>query len=376
MNFNIKAQIQKIPHSVKLAVLAVILAKILVLTIGYAVTLLNSGASPPLTIVMSMFNHWDASHYEAIAKNWYVNTGDAANFIVFFPLYPILIRLFTVDFNYINFSALIVSNVCSLVAFLYLYKIAKLEFNDGVALKAVLFLSVFPTAYFLSAPYTEGLFFALVIASIYYARLGKWQFAGLISLFAALTRIAGLLLLPVLLVEYLHQKGWKPRKTDLSILWIFLALAGFLIYLGINYQVTGSPFTFLTMEVTHWYNRIDPWAGLNAAYGWARNASYPGDITVGLAPLVFAVFGLLMVGVGVWRRLRPVYTAYMFLSWALAVSTSWWISVPRYVMAMFPIFMLFGLLTERKAINITIVLVSGALLCYFTVFFALGWWAF
>ena len=376
MNTNIKSLIQKIPQSVKLALLVVILAKILVLAIGYFVTYLNSGPAPPLTILMNMFNHWDAPHYEAIAKNWYVNTGDAANFIVFFPLYPVLIRLFTFDFNYINLSALIVSNVCSLIAFLYLYKIAKLEFNDSVAIKAVLFLSVFPTAYFLSAPYTEGLFFALVIASIYYARLGKWQFAGLISLLASLTRIAGLLLLPVLLVEYFHQKGWKPRKTDLNILWIFLALAGFLIYLGINYQVTRNPFTFMTIEATHWYNRIDPRAGLTAAYSWARTASYPENITIGLAPLVFAFFGLLMVGVSVWRRLRPVYIVYMFFSWGLAVSTSWWISVPRYVMAMFPMFILLGALTRKKAVNVAIALASGALLFYFTVFFALGWWAF
>jgi len=376
VNVNIKTLIQKIPYSVKLAVLIVVLAKILVLTIGYVVTFLNSGPAPPLTIVMNMFNHWDAPHYVAIAKNGYVNTGDAANFIVFFPLYPILIRLFTVDFSYINLSALIVSNVCSLVAFSYLYKIAKLEFNDSVAMKAVLFLSVFPTAYFLSAPYTEGLFLALVIASIYYARLGKWQFAGLISLFAALTRIEGLVLLPALLVEYFHQKGWKPRKTDLNILWIFLTLAGSLIYLNINYQITGNPFTFISKQATHWDVKFGPWTGLTTAYSWARTASYPSNITIGLAPLVFAVFGLLMVGVSVWRRLRPVYIAYMFFAWALAVSTSWWISVPRYVMAMFPMFMLFGLLTNRKAVNIAIVIVSGAMLCYFTVFFALGWWAF
>ena len=160
MNLNIKALIKKTPRSVKFAVLIVILAKILVLTIGYAVAYINSGPAPPLTILMSMFYHWDAPHYVAIAKNGYVNTGDAANFIVFFPLYPVLIRLFTFDFNYINLSALIISNVCSLIAFFYLYKIAKLEFNDSVALKAVLLLSVFPTAYFLSVPYTEGLFFA------------------------------------------------------------------------------------------------------------------------------------------------------------------------------------------------------------------------
>ena len=90
MNLNIKALIQKIPRSVKLAVLIVVLAKILVFTIGYAVAFLTSGPAPPLTIIMNMFNHWDAPHYVAIAKNWYVNTGDAANFIVFFPLYPIL----------------------------------------------------------------------------------------------------------------------------------------------------------------------------------------------------------------------------------------------------------------------------------------------
>lgn len=376
MNFNIKTQIQKIPRTIKLAILIVILAKILVLGIGYVVTYINSGPATPLSIVMDMFNKWDTPHYIDIAKNWYVNTGDQANFIVFFPLYPILIRLFTYDFSYATLSALIISNFCSLIAFFYLYKLTKLEFNDSVALKAVLFLSVFPTAYFLSAPYTEGLFFALVIASIYYARIGKWQLAGLISLFAALTRLAGLLLFIVLFIEYFHQKGWKPRKIDLRILWIFLALAGFLIYLGINYQVTGSPFTFLRVEATHWFNRIDPKNGLTTAYGWAKNASYPDNITIGIAPLAFAVFGLLMIGVSLWRRLRPVYIVYMFLSWALAVSTSWWISVPRYIMAMFPMFILLGLLTKRKAVNIAIAITSTALLCYFTVFFARGWWAF
>jgi hypothetical protein len=376
VNLNIKTLIQKIPHQVKIAILIVILAKILVLAIGYVVTYLNTGPAPPLSIVMYMFDKWDTPHYVDIAKNWYINTGDQANFIVFFPFYPILIRLFTLDFDYADLSALIISNVCSLIAFVYLYKLTKFEFNEGVAVKAVLFLSVFPIAYFLSAPYTEGLFFALVIASVYYARIGKWQFSGLISLLASLTRVAGLLLLPVLLIEYFHQKGWKPRKIDLCILWIFLSLAGFLIYLGINYQITGNPLTFLTVEATHWYNRLDPKTGLTTAYGWARNASYPDNISIGIAPLAFAFFGLLMVGVSIWRRLRPVYTVYIFLSWALAVSTSWWISVPRYIMAMFPMFILFGLITKRKAVSIAIALISTTLLCYFTIFFARGWWAF
>jgi len=376
VNLNFKSRLQNIPNSAKLAAFIVILAKILVLTIGYAVTYLNNGPAPPLYILTNMFFHWDAPHYVAIAKNGYVNTGDAANFIVFFPLYPALIRVFTLNFNYASLTALIISNVSSLVAFAYLYKLAKLEFNESVALKAVLFLSVFPTAYFLSVPYTEGLFFALAIGCIYYARRSNWQLAGLISLFAGLTRIEGLILLPALLVEYLHQKGWKPRKIDLNILWTLSSLGGFLIYLDINNQVTGNPFTFLTVEAAHWNNRLDPKAGLLAAYSWATTAKYPDNITAGLAPLLFAIFGLMILGISVWQRMRPVYITYMFFCWGLAVSTSWWISVPRYVMGMFPMFMLFGLLSNRRAVNIAIVVLSGALLCFFTVFFALDLWAF
>jgi Gpi18-like mannosyltransferase len=372
----IRNLVQKIPQSVRLAILIVILAKILIFSVGYAETYVNSGPASPLTIVTNMFYRWDASNYVSIAKNWYVNTGNSALFIVFFPLYPILIRLFTVDFNYINLTALIVSNGCSLVAFFYLYKLAKLEFSESVALKAVLFLSVFPVAYFLSVPYSEGLFFALVIASIYYARLGKWNSAGVASLFAALTRLEGLLLLPVLLVEYLHQKKWKLRKVNFNVFWALSSLAGFLIYLNINNQITGNPFTFIAVESTHWFTRFDPWSGLIAAYYWATNKPYPDNITIGIAPIVFAAFGLSMLIISVWKRFRPAYIIYMFLSWGLAVSTSWWISVPRYIMAMFPMFMTLSLLSNRKSINIIIAVTSAALLCFFTILFSRGWWAF
>jgi hypothetical protein len=366
---------RRIPYSLRVAILIVILAKILVFSLGYAATYMHEGPAPPLTIVMKEFNKWDAPHYIDLAKNWYVNTGDPANFIVFFPLYPVLIRLATVDFSYISLSALAVSNVCSIIAFIYLFKLAKLDFDDGVAKKAVLFLSVFPTAYFLSAPYTEGLFFALAIASLYYARLGKWPLAGFLGFFAALTRIAGLLLLPTLLVECLHQRGWKWRKTNASILWIGLALLGFLIYLNINNQVTGNPFTFMTVEREHWFNRIDPVEGMKQAL-YAAGKSFPENITLGITPLVFTVFGALPVIWGFLHRLRPSYTVYMLFTWLLAVSTSFWISVPRYVMSMFPMFIIFGLLTRKRAVGIAVTVVFLAALCFFTVLFALGGWAF
>ena len=69
---NVKALIQKIPNSVKLAIIIVLVAKLLVLSIGYITAYLNNGGAP-LAVVMDMFNRWDAPHYVDIAKNWYVS---------------------------------------------------------------------------------------------------------------------------------------------------------------------------------------------------------------------------------------------------------------------------------------------------------------
>lgn len=385
----VAALFEKIPHSLKIALIIVLLAKLLVFFVGYATTYLNTtiylheNPGSPLTIVMNEFTRWDAPHYLDIAKNWYVSNpnADAYNFIVFFPLYPILIRLTTFYFDYAALSALIVSNVCSIIAFIYLGKLTKLDFSDSIAQKAVLFLSIFPTAYFLSAPYTEGLFFALVIASLYYSRLAKWPIAGILSLFAALTRMAGLLMLPTLLIEYLYQKGWRPRKIDPhqidpQILWTGLSPVGFLIYLGINVQVTGNAFTFLKIEADHWFNTLDPIQGFKQAVGWTTSAAFPDFLTIGLLPIVFAVFGLVMVIVAYACKLRPSYVVYMLFTWMLAVSTSWWISVPRYVMAMFPMLILFGLFGRRKSVTIVVTIGSAALMCFFTMLFALHLWAF
>ncbi|MBN1244589.1 hypothetical protein JXA31_03250 [Candidatus Bathyarchaeota archaeon] len=325
---------------------------------------------------MGQFSKWDSPHYMFIAQNGYVNEGDPANFIVFFPLYPLLVRLITFDFAYINLSGLIISNVCSILFVIYLFKLAKLDYSDSVAKKAVLYLSVFPTAYFLSAAYTESLFLAVVIASLYYARNAKWPLAGFLGLLASLTRIAGLLLLPVLVVEYFHQKEWKIKAANLKLLWISLPAFGFLAYLIINYQVTGNFFTFMEIERVHWYQTLDPLGGFAGAVGWLGSNDFSKSLTLGYAQVIFAVFGLFMVLAGYMAKLRPSYVAYLLLTWMLSVSTGFWISVPRYVLTMFPIFMTLALFSQKRIVTIAIMAVSSAALCFFTWLFATGAWAF
>jgi Gpi18-like mannosyltransferase len=380
----IKTLYAKIPHSLKIAILIALIAKLAVFSIGYTsaytTAIANGDATNPPQLLMNQFAKWDSPHYMYIAQNGYTNQGDAANFIVFFPLYPFLVRLITFDFAYINLSGLIISNISSLIAVIYLFKLAKLDYSDSVAKKAVLFLSVFPTAYFLSAVFTESLFLALTIASLYYARNAKWAYTGVLGLLASLTRIAGLLLLPVLIVEYLHQKEWKIKATDPKLIWTSLPAIGFLIYLLINYQVTGNFFTFIEIERTHWSETLNPINGLLGAVGWSTNGAFPDNIIIGYAQIIFAALGLTMVIAGFIaaykHKLRPSYAVYTLLIWMLAVATSFWISIPRYVLSMFPMFMLFALLSHKKAVTIMLTVVSFAALAFFTWLFATGEWAF
>ncbi|MBE3117009.1 hypothetical protein IMZ68_07370 [Candidatus Bathyarchaeota archaeon] len=370
----------KIPYSLKIAILITLIAKLAVFILGYAsayFTASSMGASTePLWLLMNQFAKWDSPHYMYIAQHGYVNQGDPANFIVFFPLYPFLVRLITFDFAYANLSGLIISNVSSIFAVVYLFKLVKLDYSDSVAKRAVLYLCVFPTAYFLSAVFTESLFLTLVVASLYYARNGRWGLAGFLGFLAALSRIAGLILLPVLVVEYLYQKKWKIRSSDLRLLWAGLPALGFVVYLVINFVVTGGFLTFMEVERVHWFQTLDPLGGFAGALRWAVGRSFPDSLTIGYAQVVFAFLGFMMVLAGYWFKLRPSYQVYMLFTWVLAVSTGFWISVPRYVLVMFPMFIVLALISTKKSVAIAIVAVSSIALVFFTWLFATGAWAF
>lgn len=376
----VKAWYAKIPYALKIAILVALLAKLAVFSLGYVAaysTVITQGYSTdPSGIILNMFAHWDGPHYLYLAQYGYTNQGDPANFIVFFPLYPLLVRLITFNFDYVNLSGLIVSNVASIVAVIYLFKLAKLDYTDSVAKKAVLFLCVFPTAYFISAPFTEGLFLALVIASLYYARNANWPVAGVLAFLSALTRIGGLVLMPALIVEYFHQKGWKFKAPDLKLLYSVLPALGFLVYLGINYQVTGSFFTFMTIQREHFYETLNPLSGLIGALNWPSHSTFPDSITIGYAQVIFASLGLVMVIAALKLKLRPSYQVYMLLTWMITVSTSFWISVPRYVLTMFPLFLVLALASTKKPVTLAIVAVSCVGLVFFTWVFGTGAWAF
>ena len=215
---------------------------------------------------LDLWNRWDADQYLKLAKFGYTR---ASNWKAWFhPLYPWCVRVVAFfNGNYLV-SALIVSLIALIIAALLLRRLVQLDFSAEVALQPVWFFLIFPTAYFLHAPYTESLFLALALGSILAARKDRWWLAGTLGALAWMTRANGIVLLPTLAVEAGYQ-FWKTKRWDWRWTGIALVPLGFAVYLFINWHVTGDPFAAFRMRSQMSYTSFD-WPGAESG---VRSAS-------------------------------------------------------------------------------------------------------
>jgi len=312
---------------------------------------------------LDIWTSWDTRHYLTIAEHGYDSSADIKNnLIAFFPLYPYLTKALTLVFRNYMLSALIISNLAYAVAAYFLYELVKLDYDKEDAYRAVIYLSVFPTAYFLHAAYTESLFLALSIGSFYFARKKRWRLASVLGMFAATTRITGILLLPVLIVEYLSQKDYKLSKIKIDFLWIWIIGLGLVFYLILNYTVAGDPFYFLEVQQASWSRKLAlPYEGLLNAIRGMPGHTASGALTGDWADIIFSVLGLAGV-IYSFFRLRISYSLYVLLIWLLVTSSVIWLSIPRFTLTMFPLIILMALFGRRRGVNFMIIFLS--LICY------------
>ena len=101
-------------HPMLQIVFYLILFRLMLFVLTYALSLLQQGYSGGVLDRLGIWNQLgtDSQHYLNIAEHGYVNTGDDRLLIVFFPLYPLLVRgVHFIVQNYLV-SGLIVSNLC------------------------------------------------------------------------------------------------------------------------------------------------------------------------------------------------------------------------------------------------------------------------
>ncbi len=314
---------------------------------GLVVQLLGNQRLPTLRSWLVIWNAWDAPHYLDLAAYGYQNSGELRLFLVFYPLYPWLIRLAGWPFGDYLLGAFIVSTIASLIMGVLMYRLVSLDEPPGVAYRSVWFLFILPTAYFLHIGYTESLFLALAFGCLLAARQQQWWLAGLLGAAASLTRVNGLLLLPVLLVEALHQFSFT-RRWHWQWLWSGAVVLGFAAYLLLNYRVTGDPFAFSKIVEQHWYKSLTwPWVGIKATITSVATRKPVTVWGIFVPELVFIILSFLATLICAFK-LRPAYTVWMALNWLLFTSTSFILSVPRYTLLLFPIAILLARAGQRR----------------------------
>ena len=319
----------------------------------------------------ALWDQWDFGYYQKIAEFGY-EAKDGS--LAFYPLFPWLLRLVAYIRGSYLAGGLIVSGIASVAAAVLLRRLVQLDYDSGVALRSVWFFLIFPTGYFLHVGYSESLFLALAFGSVLAARVDRWRLAALLAAFCWLTRATGAVLVPTLGVEaaqkYFTNRRWNPRW-----LWIALVTSGFAVYLLLNWLVTGDASAFLrTRKVSFEQTFALPWAGIwkmvRAHYRTPNEAEM-----VGVQELAFLALGFICTVIS-WIKLRPIYAAWMNGNLILFASVNYFRSIPRYTLTMFPIFILFGLLSQNRFWAGVLTVWSLLFFALFAVLFARGEWAF
>ncbi len=96
--------------------------------------------------------------------------------------------------------------------FYFIFKITRRVADDGAAVRATLYATIFPTSFFFFAAYTESLFLLFALAAMQSAGDGQWGRAGVLGALAALTRLQGVLL--VLPLGILLWRQWLDSKSQ------------------------------------------------------------------------------------------------------------------------------------------------------------------
>jgi len=321
---------------------------------------------------LQIWDRWDATHYLDLAENGYAAVGDSRVSLVFFPLYPWLVRAMAFCVHDYMVAAFIVSGIASVATGLLLVRLTRCDESEEVARLTVWFLFIFPTSFFLHICYTESVFLALTLGCFLAARKDRWALAGLLGAGACLTRVNGLILGPALATEVVVQY-WQTRRISLRWLWLGLVPLGFLGYLWLNHEVTGDYFAFTRIMQEHWYKKFaTPWFGIHDVWlrAWGMN------VNEGLNELI--AIGLITVCmIWSWFRLRPSYAVWITLNWLLINSTAYVLSVPRYTLTLFPVFVLFARVTNGRSFWFAMLTVWSLLyLALYAGRFVQGLWAF
>jgi hypothetical protein len=328
---------------------------------------------------VDLWGRWDSGWFLAIAHHGYSAANEST---AFFPAYPLAVRgLGWFLLGHDLLAGVIVSLLACAGAFVVLWRLGLGLVGEESTRRGLLYLAIFPTTLFLLAVYSESLYLLASVVAFEAAASGRWARAGLATGVGALTRVAGIVLLPALALL-----AWRApdRRGALARLALSLPLmAAWPLYLWARF---GRPFLFLSAQRSGWDRElssagplggawdalVDGWRGIRQLVAGSGHDYFPSidhgalyGAGLNLEQLAYGV-ALVALGVIAWRRLGAAYGVFVLGSLALPLSdpvpSSPLLSMPRFALGVFPVYLALGTLGSRRRLDVGIVAVFAILL--------------
>jgi hypothetical protein len=324
---------------------------------------------------------WDSGYYLAIARSGYSAEGGTSTY---YPLYPLLLRgvALTTAQNDVAMGT-ILSVTLTAAALTVLYHTLLPDHDRRIAGTAVGLLALFPMSLFLFAIYTESLFLLLSGLAYFLARRHRWGWAGLVCFLAGASRYNGFLVAGIPAVELLIQRGIGRKSLMQAAMLCLTGLLGFASYQAYQWIVFDDPLLSFHVQgglqgrFVTW-----PWVSLwdtiqLAVFGKGVEGNWFWRL-VGWEELAFTGLFILLA-ILAWGMLRRSLALYLSLSLLMYTASHGpsgmgLMSMPRYVLPLFPGFIVMALLLRDQRWRWLALVGSGILLIWYTFWFGSGRW--
>ncbi|MBU1660041.1 MAG: hypothetical protein KKD28_01040, partial [Chloroflexi bacterium] len=315
---------------------------------------------------------WDSEWYLRIAVDGYQPGGSAA----FAPLYPAFIRVVGLVLGRrFLFAALLISNSAAFLSCILLYQETKNMFDAPTAARTILYLLAFPTAFFLVSAYSESLFIFFTLLAWRLAGKYRWGRSVVFASLAVLTRSQGIgLILPLV---YMWWKS-SPSRPSWGILFASMPLTflGWALYAR---HVIGVEYPWQVLD-QNWGLRLGwPWEGIINNGRLLFSGSFDGMVDP-VSTFLDWVFAILFI-VLIIRASKILSIEYALLMCVLILPAlikvsdgGMFVSISRYVLPLFPGFMILGHTGQNPYFHWGWVVVSFALQAMASAAFVLWVW--
>lgn len=323
-------------------------------------------------ILNFLANVTDAEHYMRIAKEGYSAAGDYAYEIVFYPLFPWLVRIFASIIRSHIISGLIISYSSFGLASAYLYKLMRLDYDKEKTADALLLLFIAPYGVFFMSAHTESLFLMLSVMTLYYSRKENWILCGVLGFFAALTKTQGMLLIVPVAYEFILCSA-RDKRFNVKGIAMLLIPMGFAAYLCLNKAVQGDFFAYIVHQANAPFYNSAKWVSDSLAVSYATGMDHFSLSLILYFPQIIMFFiAVALIFAGLKKKVRTSYLAFMGIYVLVTYLQGWMISGARYITSCVSCYIVLAAI-DNKIIKYFTYLITGLLTVYTLVIWFMGY---